>query len=63
MAPTSEIIPPPELSPKGGVYEEALTMEIRSSHPAAVIRYTTDGSLPGSVCSRGERCGGKLSFS
>ncbi|WP_245585195.1 chitobiase/beta-hexosaminidase C-terminal domain-containing protein [Solimonas flava] len=46
---TYTITPPaatPTFSPGGGTYTSAQTVAITSSTPAAVIRYTTDGSAP-----------------
>ena len=38
--------PPPMFSPGGNEFSKAVTVTIRSTMPAAVIRYTTDGTLP-----------------
>jgi uncharacterized repeat protein (TIGR03806 family) len=46
--PGSPVLPPPEISPPGGVFGGPLTVELKSE-PGAAIRYTVDGTVPTSA--------------
>ena len=39
------MLPPPEISPRGGSFANAVEVTLQSE-PGAVIRYTVDGTVP-----------------
>jgi uncharacterized repeat protein (TIGR03806 family) len=43
--PGPPVLPPPEISPRGGNYDQPVEV-ILKSEPGAVIRYTVDGTVP-----------------
>jgi hypothetical protein len=43
--PGPHVLPPPEISPRGGNYRQAVEV-ILKSEPGATIRYTVDGTVP-----------------
>jgi uncharacterized repeat protein (TIGR03806 family) len=45
--PGRDVLDPPTISPAGGTYPQALEVSLQDSDPAADIRYTLDGSVPG----------------
>jgi uncharacterized repeat protein (TIGR03806 family) len=45
--PGRDVLGPPTITPAGGTYEHALDISLVDSDPAADIRYTLDGSVPG----------------
>jgi uncharacterized repeat protein (TIGR03806 family) len=44
--PGPRVLPPPELSPRGGDYRPSVSVSLTVSEPDASIRYTLDGSVP-----------------
>jgi uncharacterized repeat protein (TIGR03806 family) len=44
--PGRAVVPPPQISPEGGSYSQALEVTLTDSEPGAEIRYTVDGSTP-----------------
>lgn len=53
--PGREVVPPPAMSPLGGSFNAAVTVTLSSSEPGAEIRYTLDGSAPGTSDARYEK--------
>jgi len=45
--PGRAVLDPPAISPAGGTYETPIEISLRESEPGADIRYTLDGSVPG----------------
>lgn len=45
--PGRDVLHPPAISPGGGHFEHSVSVSLASSEPAAEIRYTLDGSVPG----------------
>ena len=43
--PGSPVLPPPEISPRGGNFDKPVTVTLKSE-PGATIRYTVDGTVP-----------------
>lgn len=43
--PGPPVLPPPEISPRGGTFDQPVTVTI-SSEPNASVRYTLDGTVP-----------------
>jgi uncharacterized repeat protein (TIGR03806 family) len=44
--PGSPVLPPPEISPAQGNYEQPIDATLTEAEPGATVRYTLDGSLP-----------------
>ena len=44
--PGPKVLPPPEISPRGGDYRKPVEVALKTSEPDAMIRYTLDGSVP-----------------
>jgi hypothetical protein len=47
--PGPPVLPPPEISPSQGRYEQPVEVSLKEAEPGAGIRYTLDGSLPTSA--------------
>jgi len=47
--PGSPVLPPPDISPSQGRYEQPVEVTLKEAEPGAGIRYTLDGSLPTSA--------------
>ena len=47
--PGPPVLPPPEISPSQGRYEQPVEVTLKEAEPGAGIRYTLDGSLPTSA--------------
>ena len=47
--PGPAVLAPPNISPQGGTYAQPLEISLTVSEPGAEIRYTLDGSVPGST--------------
>jgi uncharacterized repeat protein (TIGR03806 family) len=45
--PGRDVLDPPTISPAGGSYDHALEITLKDDDPSAEIRYTLDGSVPG----------------
>jgi uncharacterized repeat protein (TIGR03806 family) len=45
--PGPPVLPPPDISPKGGEFKGPIKVTLRHSEPDAIIRYTVDGTVPG----------------
>jgi uncharacterized repeat protein (TIGR03806 family) len=45
--PGRDVLAPPNISPAGGKYDHPLQISLQDSDPQADIRYTLDGSVPG----------------
>jgi uncharacterized repeat protein (TIGR03806 family) len=45
--PGRPVVPPPVISPQGGTYGAAVEISLSDAEPGADIRYTLDGSVPG----------------
>jgi uncharacterized repeat protein (TIGR03806 family) len=45
--PGRAVLAPPSISPRGGTYAQPVEVSLASSEPGADIRYTLDGSVPG----------------
>jgi uncharacterized repeat protein (TIGR03806 family) len=45
--PGKAVLAPPTISPQGGTYAQPMEVSLTSSEPGADIRYTLDGSVPG----------------
>ena len=45
--PGPPVLAPPSISPQGGTYAQPVEIVLNSSEPGAEIRYTLDGSVPG----------------
>lgn len=45
--PGRPVLPPPDISPLGGTFARPIEVSLTSSEPGADIRYTLDGSVPG----------------
>jgi uncharacterized repeat protein (TIGR03806 family) len=45
--PGPTVLAPPSISPQGGTYARAVEISLTASEPGAEIRYTLDGSVPG----------------
>jgi hypothetical protein len=45
--PGRPVLPPPEISPAGGTFAGQVEVSLTVGEPAAEIRYTLDGSEPG----------------
>ncbi len=43
--PSPPVLPPPEISPRGGNFTKSVTVTLKSE-PGATIRYTVDGTVP-----------------
>jgi alpha-amylase len=46
--PGRPVLPPPRILPGGGTFEQPVEVSLTSEEPGADIRYTLDGSVPGS---------------
>jgi hypothetical protein len=46
--PGPQVLAPPNISPPGGTYARGVQISLTASEPGAEIRYTLDGSVPGS---------------
>jgi len=44
--PGPPVLPPPEISPPQGHYEQPVEVTLKEAEPGASVRYTLDGSLP-----------------
>jgi len=53
--PGRAVVPPPQISPAGGNYTQALEVTLTDSEPGAEIHYTVDGSTPSSSDPRYEK--------
>jgi uncharacterized repeat protein (TIGR03806 family) len=53
--PGQAVLAPPSISPQGGTYAQPLEISLTSSEPGADIRYTLDGSVPGTSDMRYEK--------
>ena len=47
--PGPPVLAPPGISPQGGTYAQPLEISLTASEPGAEIRYTLDGSVPGTA--------------
>ena len=47
--PGPEVLAPPTISPPGGTYPQPVEISLTASEPGAEIRYTLDGSVPGTT--------------
>jgi uncharacterized repeat protein (TIGR03806 family) len=47
--PGPSVLAPPGISPQGGTYPQPLEISLTASEPGAEIRYTLDGSVPGTT--------------
>ncbi len=47
--PGPAVLAPPSISPQGGTYAQPVEISLASSEPGAEIRYTLDGSVPGTT--------------
>jgi hypothetical protein len=45
--PGRDVVAPPTISPAGGTYDHTVEVTLLDSEPEADIRYTLDGSVPG----------------
>jgi uncharacterized repeat protein (TIGR03806 family) len=45
--PGPQVLAPPGISPQGGAYSKSVEISLTASEPGAEIRYTLDGSVPG----------------
>jgi hypothetical protein len=45
--PGPPVLPPPEISPRGGEFKNPIQVRLSHPDPGAIIRYTVDGSAPG----------------
>jgi uncharacterized repeat protein (TIGR03806 family) len=45
--PGSQVLAPPTISPQGGTFAKPVEISLTESEPGAAIRYTLDGSVPG----------------
>jgi hypothetical protein len=45
--PGPSVLAPPSISPQGGTYAQPVEISLTASEPGAEIRYTLDGSVPG----------------
>lgn len=46
--PGPPVLAPPRISPQGGTYAQPVEVSLTSSEPGAQVRYTLDGTVPGS---------------
>jgi uncharacterized repeat protein (TIGR03806 family) len=53
--PGQAVLAPPTISPQGGTYAQSVEISLTSSEPGADIRYTLDGSVPGTSDLRYEK--------
>jgi uncharacterized repeat protein (TIGR03806 family) len=53
--PGRDVVAPPTISPAGGTYDHPLQITLLDSEPDADIRYTLDGSVPGTSDARYEQ--------
>jgi len=53
--PGQTVLAPPAISPQGGTYAQSVEISLTSSEPGAEIRYTLDGSVPGTSDRRYEK--------
>jgi uncharacterized repeat protein (TIGR03806 family) len=53
--PGKAVLAPPAISPQGGTFAQPVEISLTSSEPGADIRYTLDGSVPGSSDIRYEK--------
>jgi hypothetical protein len=53
--PGRDVLAPPAIAPLGGSFSAAVTVTLSSSEPGAEIRYTLDGSAPGTADARYEK--------
>ena len=47
--PGPPVLAPPAISPQGGTYAQPVDISLKASEPGAEIRYTLDGSVPGTT--------------
>jgi uncharacterized repeat protein (TIGR03806 family) len=47
--PGPEVLAPPGISPQGGTYSRSVEISLTASEPGTEIRYTLDGSVPGTI--------------
>jgi uncharacterized repeat protein (TIGR03806 family) len=47
--PGPAVLAPPSILPEGGTYEQPVEISLTASEPGAEIRYTLDGSVPGTT--------------
>jgi uncharacterized repeat protein (TIGR03806 family) len=47
--PGPEVLAPPSISPRGGTYPRPVEISLAAGEPGAEIRYTLDGSVPGTT--------------
>jgi mono/diheme cytochrome c family protein len=50
--PGRAVLDPPAITPAGGNFAQPVNVQLKTSEPGAVVRYTTDGSVPGPSDSR-----------
>jgi uncharacterized repeat protein (TIGR03806 family) len=53
--PGQAVLAPPSIAPQGGTYAQPVEVSLTSSEPGADIRYTLDGSVPGTSDMRYEK--------
>jgi uncharacterized repeat protein (TIGR03806 family) len=53
--PGRSVLDPPIISPAGGTYDGPIELSLQESEPGADIRYTLDGSVPGTADKRYEK--------
>jgi hypothetical protein len=53
--PGQAVLAPPGISPRGGTFRQPVDVTLASSEPGADIRYTLDGSVPGTSDMRYEK--------
>jgi uncharacterized repeat protein (TIGR03806 family) len=53
--PGRDVVPPPVIEPQGGVYNAPIEISLSDIEPGADIRYTLDGSVPGTSDPRYEK--------
>jgi uncharacterized repeat protein (TIGR03806 family) len=53
--PGQAVLDPPTISPQGGTYAQPVEISLTSNEPGADIRYTLDGSVPGTADMRYEK--------
>jgi uncharacterized repeat protein (TIGR03806 family) len=53
--PGRAVVPPPVISPQGGTYNAPVDISLTDAEPGADIRYTLDGSVPGTADPRYEK--------
>ena len=53
--PGRDVLAPPSISPKGGMFDQPIDITLTAGEPGADIRYTVDGSVPGPSDQRYEK--------